>query len=164
MGDELADMLETTLIDGEGKRAIINSLQAEITETRKENSELFTQVQEFEAMTDVFEGARILELETKLMGLEVINQQLMLRQLEDEDAANSALPFSIDADDDNEADHRGSKVEKLESKIRGLERMNRVLSSRNLIGGSSRSSAPITEAASDDRSSSSSSSSSTSSS
>jgi len=152
--DELADMLESTLIDGEGKRAIISSLQDEIIETRKENADLFTQVHEFEAMNDVFEGARVFDLETKMMGLEMMNQQLMLQQLEDEDAANSALPYGVDEDNDNEADQRGSKVEKLERKIHDLEQMNKALSVRKSI-----TSAPISEGSNDDQSSSSSSSS-----
>jgi len=134
--DELADMLESTIIDGEGKRAIINALNEEISETRKENAELYTQVQEHEAMNEVFEGARILELETKLMGLEMMNQQLMLQQLEDEDAEASPAAYAAleeEEDDDAEA---GTKVEKLERKIRSMEQMNKVLSNCNTIGTS----------------------------
>ncbi|CAJ1946567.1 unnamed protein product [Cylindrotheca closterium] len=150
--DELADMLESTLIDGEGKRAIISGLNEEISETRKENAELYTQVQEFEAMNEVFEGARILELETKMMGLEMMNQQLMLQQLEDEDAANSAVSYGLmEEEGDGEEAAGGTKVEKLERKIKGLEQMNKTLSNRNLMGGSAHkaSSAPDAEAISE---------------
>mmetsp|Transcript_7496 Transcript_7496/g.18011 ORF Transcript_7496/g.18011 Transcript_7496/m.18011 type:complete len:832 (-) Transcript_7496:1220-3715(-) len=159
--DELADMLESTLIDGEGKRAIINSLNEEIAETRRENAELYTQVQENEAMNEVFEGARILELETKLMGLEMMNQNLMLQQLEDEDAANSAVPYNLMEEGEEEEEEGeatgaagGTKVEKLERKIRGLEQMNKALSNRNLTGGGAEkaSSAPDAEAISEDAS------------
>ncbi|KAL3939458.1 MAG: hypothetical protein SGBAC_005822 [Bacillariaceae sp.] len=146
--DELADMLESTLIDGEGKRAIIYGLNEEITETRKENAELYTQVQEFEAMNEVFEGARILELETKLMGLEMMNQQLMIQQLEDEDAANTDVPYGLVEEEGEEDGAGGTKVEKLERKIRGLEQVNKTLSHRNLVGGEAHkaSSAPDAEA------------------
>eukprot|EP00980_Cylindrotheca_fusiformis_P020683 scaffold7719_cov95-Cylindrotheca_fusiformis.AAC.5 len=130
--DELADMLESTILDGEKKKAIINSLNAEVIEIRKENADLYSQVQEHEAMNDIFEGARIQELETKLMGLEAINQQLMLAQLE----------HGLDSDDDNvpldidevltplEDVPGGSKIEKLERKIQGLEEVNKTLAKK----------------------------------
>ena len=107
-------------------------------------------------MNEVFEGARILELETKLMGLEMMNQQLMLQQLEDENAASSAIAIGLEDDEPEEGG--GTKVEKLERKIRGLEQMNRVLSDRHLMGGSAHkaSSAPSAEAINEDDSSSSS--------
>lgn len=129
--DELADMLESAILDGEKKKAIIDSMNAEVIETRKENADLYAQVQEFEAMNDVFEGARIQELETKLMGLETINQQLMLAQLENDEDGIGDLP--LDALAAWEDVPGGSKIEKLERRISGLQQVNNKLSSRNLF-------------------------------
>jgi chromosome segregation ATPase len=127
--DELADMLESAILDGEKKKAIIESMNAEVIETRKENADLYSQVQEYEAMNDIFEGARIQELETKLMGLETINQHLMLAQLEmDLDGEGELTLDVLEVLDDNGG---GTKAETLLRKIQGLQQVNEALSKRN---------------------------------
>jgi chromosome segregation ATPase len=124
--DELADMLESAILDGEKKRAIIESMNAEVIETRKENADLYSQVQEYEAMNAIFEGSRIQELETKLMGLETINQHLMLAQLELDLDGSGDLNFDMAEQSDD--DGRGTRAERLARKIQGLQQMNKALS------------------------------------